>query len=224
VNLAERVWPEVGAQLLLVPTGSCEQHGPHLPFDTDTRIAAAVAAGCPGTLVAPPISYGSSGEHEQFPGTVSIGQEALRTVLVEFGRSACRWASRVVFVNGHGGNVNALASAVRLLRYEARDVAWFSCGAPDGDAHAGRTETALMLAIDPEVVRLDRAAAGNTASLRELLPRLREGNLRELSPNGVLGDPAGATTESGQVMLAGMISRLTTAVDSWQPDKLGRIQ
>jgi mycofactocin system creatininase family protein len=224
VNLAERVWPEVGAQLLLVPTGSCEQHGPHLPFDTDTRIATAVAGGCPEALVAPPISYGSSGEHEEFPGTVSIGQEASKAVLVEFGRSACRWASRLVFVNGHGGNVNALASAVRLLRYEARDVAWFGCGVPGGDAHAGRAETALMLAIDPSAVRLDRAAAGNTAPLRELLPRLRDGNLRELSPNGVLGDPAGATAEAGQAMLAEMISLLTKAVDRWQPDELGRIQ
>lgn len=224
MNLAESVWPEVGTRALFVPTGSCEQHGPHLPFDTDTRIAAAVAAGCETALVGPPISYGSSGEHDEFPGTVSIGQEALRTLLVEFGRSACRWTSKLVFVNGHGGNVNALASAVRLLRYEGRDVAWFSCGVPGGDAHAGRTETALMLAIAPESVRVDRAEVGNTAPLRELLPQLREGNLRELSPNGVLGDPTGATAAAGRTMLAKMISQLTTAVEDWQPDEFGRIQ
>jgi mycofactocin system creatininase family protein len=216
-------WPEITPQVLLVPTGSWEQHGPHLPLDTDTRIAAAVAGGCT-TLVAPPVAYGSSGEHEEFPGTVSIGQDALRTLLVEFGRSACRWASKLVFVNGHGGNVSALVPAVKLLRYEAREVAWFSCGIPDGDAHAGRTETALMLAIAPETVRLDRVEPGNTAPLRELLPKLREGKLRELSPNGVLGDPTSATAEHGQVMLTEMISHLRAAVDVWQPDEFGRIQ
>jgi mycofactocin precursor peptide peptidase len=219
----EPTWPEITPQLLLVPTGSWEQHGPHLPLDTDTRIAAAVAGGC-DALVAPPVAYGASGEHEEFPGTVSIGQDALRTLLVEFGRSACRWASKLVFVNGHGGNVSALASAVKLLRYEAREVAWFSCGIAGGDAHAGLTETSLMLAIAPETVRLDRVEPGNTAPLREILPKLREGKLRELSPNGVLGDPTSATAGHGQVMLAEMISHLRAAVDAWQPDEFGRIQ
>src|SRR4051794_27413330 len=98
-----------GAWLVLVPVGSTEQHGPHLPLDTDTVIATAVAHGVaaelPGTWVAPPISYGSSGEHQSFPGTASIGTEALTHVLVELARSMRTWASRVVFVNAHGGNV-----------------------------------------------------------------------------------------------------------------------
>ena len=93
---------------LVIPVGSTEQHGPHLPLDTDTRIAAAVAHGVAerlaesgGTdwMLAPAISYGASGEHEDFPGTVSIGTSGLRLLLVEFGRSASRWASRLVFVN-----------------------------------------------------------------------------------------------------------------------------
>src|SRR5215204_2153898 len=92
----------LGAQLVLVPVGSVEQHGPHLPLDTDTRIAAAVAARAAtgALLVAPPVAYGASGEHEGFAGTVSIGHEALRLLLVELGRSASRWAARLVFVNG----------------------------------------------------------------------------------------------------------------------------
>ncbi len=75
-----------------------------------------------GWMVAPPIGYGASGEHESFSGTVSIGTSALRLLLVEFGRSAASWARRLVFVNGHGGNVEALAAAAALLRYEGRDV------------------------------------------------------------------------------------------------------
>jgi mycofactocin system creatininase family protein len=134
--LGERAWPEIGRVTLLVPVGSTEQHGLHLPLDTDTRIAAAVAsrAGGPDLLVAPPIAYGAAGEHEAFAGTVSIGHAALRLLLVELGRSAARWAGRLVFVNGHGGNVPTLVEAVTLLRYEGRDAAWFPC-APGGDAH-----------------------------------------------------------------------------------------
>ena len=107
------------APTLIVPVGSTEQHGPHLPLDTDTRIAVAVAhraAADRGHLLAPAIAYGASGEHQGFPGTVSIGTAALRTVLVEYGRSACDWAGRLVFVNGHGGNTEALRDAVALLR------------------------------------------------------------------------------------------------------------
>ena len=159
-----------------MPVGSLEQHGPHLPLDTDTRIAAAVArraaAGDPALLVAPPLAYGASGEHEGFPGTLSIGHEALRVVLVELGRSAARWATRLVFVNGHGGNLPTVPEAVIQLRAEGRDAAWFGCVVPGGDAHAGRTETSILLALDPAVVRMAAAAAGNTAPLRELLPAL----------------------------------------------------
>src|SRR5271163_1712951 len=115
---------------LTIPVGSTEQHGPHLPLDTDTRIASAVARaaqprlgagleqdGLEGNwLVAPAIAYGASGEHQSFAGTISIGADALTMLLVEYGRSAACWAQRLVFINGHGGNVGALHRAVRTLR------------------------------------------------------------------------------------------------------------
>ena len=83
-----------------------------------------------------------------------------RLLLVEFGRSAASWATRLVFVNGHGGNVEALAAAVGLLRYEGRDVGWCSCGVQDADAHAGHTETSVLLHISPDVVRMERIRPG----------------------------------------------------------------
>jgi mycofactocin system creatininase family protein len=224
VTLGERVWPEIdGRPTLLVPVGSVEQHGPHLPLDTDTRIAAAVAARAAtgALLVALPVAYGASGEHEGFAGTVSIGHEALRLLLVELGRSAARWAGRLVFVNGHGGNVSSLVETVRLLRYEGRDAAWFACAA-GGDAHAGRTETSLMLALDPALVRPERAA-GNTAPLADLLPAMRAGGVAAVSPNGVLGDPAGASADEGERLLAAMSDSLRTAITRWTPDPVGRL-
>jgi len=219
------VWPEIGRPTVLVPVGSTEQHGPHLPLDTDTRVAAAVAArAAAGTdlLVAPPIAYGASGEHEAFAGTVSIGHDALRLLLVELGRSAARWAARLVFVNGHGGNGATLIDAVGLLRHEGRDAAWFPC-ACGGDAHAGRTETSLVLALNPALVR-GGAAAGNTAPLDELLPAMRAGGVAAVSPNGVLGDPAGASAEEGERLLAAMAVRLAVAITRWTPDPTGRLR
>ncbi|MGQ4819438.1 creatininase family protein, partial [Enterococcus faecium] len=82
---------------------------------------------------------------------------------MEYGRSACRWAGRLLIVNGHGGNLEALRGAVPRLRSEGRDVAWFPCGFSGADAHAGRTETSLMLHVEPRAVRRDRAVPGETA-------------------------------------------------------------
>jgi len=229
-RLGERTWPELDGpapRTVLVPVGSLEQHGPHLPLDTDTRIAAAVArraaADNPAVLLAPPLAYGASGEHEGFPGTLSIGHDALGAVLVELGRSAATWASRLVFVNGHGGNLPTVPSAVAVLRHEGRQVAWFGCAVPGGDAHAGRTETSILLELDPAVVRTAAARAGNTAPLRELMPALRRGGVTAVSSNGVLGDPAGASADEGRALLDRMADSLRAALARWDPGPDGHL-
>ncbi|MFC5238093.1 mycofactocin biosynthesis peptidyl-dipeptidase MftE [Pseudonocardia zijingensis] len=222
-DLGSRAWPEVGGGTLLVPVGACEQHGPHLPLDTDARVATAVArraaAADPSVLVAPPLVYGASGEHEGFPGTLSIGHEALRAVLVELGRSASLWAPRLVFVNGHGGNLPTVPEATAQLRREGRDAAWWPCVVAGGDAHAGRTETSLLLALDPGAVRRDAAEPGATAPLAELLPALRAGGVAAVTPNGVLGDPTGADAPEGERLLDGMTAALRTGLARWRPDR-----
>jgi mycofactocin precursor peptide peptidase len=228
-SLAGAIWPEIpDAALLVVPLGAMEQHGHHLPLGTDTSVACAVADAAAGSLdgalLAPALAYGASGEHEGFPGTISIGTEALTGLLVEYGRSAGRWAGRVLIVNGHGGNLDALRAAIPLLRSEGRDVAWFPCGVPGGDAHAGRTETSLMLHVEPGGVREDAAVAGETAPIRELLPRLRAEGVRGVSPTGVLGDPAGATAAEGASMLTELAARLVGAVATWSLNDDGRLQ
>lgn len=206
---------------VLVPVGSTEQHGPHLPLDTDTRIATAVAravAADSEALVAPAIAYGAAGEHQGFPGTVSIGTTALTAVLVEYGRSACDWAGRLVFVNGHGGNVDALRAAVGLLRTEGRDVAWCSCTADHpADSHAGHTETSLLLHLSPQDVRTGAWCAGNVEPLAELMPRLRSGGVVAVSAVGVLGDPTTATSAAGARIFTAMVAGCRQRIRQWAP-------
>ncbi|WP_305092397.1 mycofactocin biosynthesis peptidyl-dipeptidase MftE [Prescottella sp. R16] len=225
MSLARIPWPDVARDELTVavPVGSFEQHGPHLPLDTDTRIASAVVQALGEVEVAPPIEYGASGEHEGFAGTISIGSAALELLLVEYGRSVCRWARRVVFVNGHGGNGPSLAKAVDLLRYEGRDVTWWPCAVPGADAHAGRTETSLLLHLHPDAVVPDRAEVGNTEPIADLMPRLRAGGMIAATTNGILGDPTGASAEEGQRLFDGLVTRARAAVERWHPGPGGRL-
>jgi mycofactocin system creatininase family protein len=219
-NLPDATWTEVdGARrrALVVPLGSLEQHGPHLPLDTDTRIAGAVAAaaatGREGVAVSPPIAFGASGEHAGFPGTLSIGTHALTEVLVELGRDSARDWDVLLLVNGHGGNYEAVSSALDRLRVEGRRCDVFHTGVASGDAHAGRTETALMLHLDPNAVRADLAEAGETRPVGELIDRLRRDGVRSVSSNGVLGDPRGATAAEGRGLLEELVRRCASALD-----------
>lgn len=197
--------------MLLLPLGSTEQHGPHLPMDTDTRIAEAVASGAAdatGATMAPVLPYGASGEHQGFAGTLSIGTEALHLVLVELVRSASHTFDQIVFVNGHGGNADGVTQAVTQLVAEGHSVSSWSPSLASGDAHAGRTETSLMLAIAPDSVKMGAAEAGSTAPLRDIIGDLRSGGVAAVSPNGVLGDPGGANPVEGQQLLAMFVNQL----------------
>jgi creatinine amidohydrolase len=224
-ELSQAYWPEVEGgprQLLVVPVGSLEQHGPHLPLDTDTRIAVAVArracAGRAGVALAPALPVGASGEHAAFPGTLSIGSEALAGCLIELGRHASRHWPALLLVNGHGGNVAAVEAAAERLRYEGRAcLAWHAAlpagDAHAGDAHAGWSETSIMLALAPDAVRLDTAERGDVRPLETILPLLREQGVRAVSANGVLGDPAGASAAEGQRLLSYLADDLNAAMD-----------
>jgi creatinine amidohydrolase len=223
-RLIDMTWPEVeavaAASVLAVPVGSTEQHGPHLPFTVDTEIAAALcgrlARARDRVVVAPAVPYGSSGEHAAFPGSLSIGLDAVETLLVELVRSADAFAG-VLLVNGHGGNGAAVTRAVRRLNHEGRRV---TCWSPTGsavDSHAGRTETSVMLALRPESVRLDRAVPGDRRPLREIMPLLVRSGVVSVSANGVLGDPTGASGGEGRRVLEHWTAGLLSAYDTWTP-------
>ncbi|MGW5752448.1 mycofactocin biosynthesis peptidyl-dipeptidase MftE [Nocardia rhamnosiphila] len=232
MKVADLTWPEVsalraGRPVLAVPVGSTEQHGPQLPLSTDTDVAVAIATGvaavCPAVVVAPALAYGASGEHAGFPGTLSIGQEALELVIVELCRSAADTFEHIVLVNGHGGNVTALGRAVGRLRDESRDVRLY-LPRYVGDAHAGRTETSLQLNLSPDRVRIGHAEPGDTRPLAEILPRLRAGGVAAVSANGVLGDPTGATAAEGAWLLDLLISQLYDQIRQWWPEPVERIR
>jgi mycofactocin system creatininase family protein len=216
-------WPEAEAaprRLLVVPLGSLEQHGPHLPMDTDTRIAVAVAsracAGRDGVGLAPPVAIGASGEHADFPGTLSVGTEALLALLTELGRHASLHWPAMLLVNGHGGNAAAVTGAVRALRAEGRACHAWHAGLPGSrlaDPHAGRFETSILLALAPELVRLEKAAPGDTRPLAQIMPELRARGVRAVSPNGVLGDPGGASAAEGEELLRQLTARLAVRLD-----------
>lgn len=220
--LGDLVWTDLDGRrpVLVVPVGSTEQHGPHLPLDTDTRIATAIAAraivGRDDVVLGPAITIGASGEHAGFPGTLSIGTDALTTVLVELARSADAFAG-VVFVNGHGGNLDALHAAVTTSVSEGRNVHAWSPSTPGGDAHAGHTETSLLLAIDPTCVRTDALRTGNLAPMTELLDDLRDAGVRSVSPTGVLGDATTATVDDGTALLDRLVGELRARLEEWFP-------
>ncbi|MBV9193061.1 MAG: mycofactocin biosynthesis peptidyl-dipeptidase MftE [Solirubrobacterales bacterium] len=218
MRLGSSTWAELdraALRRLLIPLGATEQHGPHLPLETDTIIAAAIADAAAArhddVAVAPGLPYGASGEHAGFPGTLSLGQSALEEAVVELVHSAAQFEA-VVLVAWHGGNAEPLARAVDRLRRDGRRVSGWQPSVDGGDAHAGRVETSLMLAIAPELVGRERPV-GATLPLARLLPALREHGVRAVSANGVLGDARRASREEGRMLLAALTADLDALLD-----------
>jgi creatinine amidohydrolase len=238
-------WPEmneaIGLQkVALLPTGSTEQHGPHLPLDTDAFLAEAVCleAGRRAPeriLVLPPISYGLNLHHIDFPGTIHIEPEAFIAYCLCITKSlAYHGFGRILLVNGHGSNGPLVDLVARKTVLETRSlcaaVSYLALGMDAFRevqetpvvAHADEIETSLYLHLAPERVRLERAQAGNDVvgryvSSDSTTPYVRFSDYwGRWTTIGVHGDPTAATAEKGAVVFESVVSRLIDLVDEWR--------
>ncbi|MEY3557508.1 MAG: hypothetical protein RL374_214 [Actinomycetota bacterium] len=220
----------LNSKILLLPLGSWEQHGPHLPLDTDTIIVDSVVAQAMRDsqinsnefMIAPTIAISASDEHAGFPGTLSTGTEALVQSVVAICRSAS-WSLGVCIVNGHGGNSDALSRISSALTYEKIAHSIWSLPSYDGaDMHAGHTETSVMLHVAPNKVQTDRIERGTVGDASALVAQLRTSGVAGVSDNGVLGDPTTATSEHGVAVLnlysSSLASHLAAISNEWRGD------
>jgi len=181
VELSNLSWIEAQekfkeTRLAVVPTGAVEQHGPHLGVGADWIIGWEIArhvAEKTGALLLPILPYGVSGHHSDFPGTITLSAATFQKVVSEI--LAClnqRGIKRVVFVNGHGGNLGALTEAAKEAREQHGILCavcmWWDAlaskpvfGQP-AESHAGYAETALLLASRPEAVKMEYALLSPT--------------------------------------------------------------
>lgn len=217
----------LNSKVLVLPLGSFEQHGPHLPLDTDTIIIDSVVAQAlrdshiiaGSFMVAPTVAISASDEHAGFPGTLSTGSAALADSVVAICRSAS-WAQGICIVNGHGGNTDALARIGSALTYEKiRHSVWSLPSYEGADMHAGHTETSVMLHIEPAKVQIDRIEPGTIGDASSLVAQMRTSGVVGVSTNGVLGDPTTATSEHGVAVMklysSSLAAHLATLTKEW---------
>jgi creatinine amidohydrolase len=225
VNLGESSWTDVRdapPRVALLPVGSTEQHGPHAPLSTDALVAERIAreAGerAEGVAVLPSLPVGVSEEHAGFDGTLYVSPSTFRSYVAETALSAP--ADRVVVVNGHGGNIDALHEVcARLTRDDGAPFAthWTWWRAVDlGDAemgHAGRVETSVLLHLAPELIEEEAVADGaeSWGEYAETAPLAYDSD--EFTEDGVVGDPTEATAEEGERLYDDAVDSLVRLVE-----------
>jgi len=213
---------------VILPIGSVEQHGAHLPLSTDTliadRVARRVSERCKATLLMPPLEFGCASEHSHFPGTISLRPETMSNILLDIANSLIKSdLKRVFIINGHGGNRAIIEVALITIKQALPEMQAYSFTIMDIVkpkyneirkaerrlvGHADEIETSMMLAITPELVDMPKAVR-ETPSLAESLsfePEDSVGiafawNAKEISKSGVIGDPLQASAETGKILI-----------------------
>ena len=214
---------------VIIPIGSIEQHGPHLPITTDsdivTELALRLAKKC-GFIVFPTVNYGISEEHDPFF-NISLSKQTVLKILKDIDRSLRKNKSlmRIIFLNGHHGNVESLKSAWKYWGMTdtwaevTRSYSYWHWMKHEFD-HAGFVETSLMLAISDKV-KMKKAKKGFTTkglSKKEIrrISKLstQPGGFPKVAKNGVWGDPTGATKKDGEKFLAEIVRNLAKECQS----------
>lgn len=233
--------------IALLPVGAIEQHGPHLPLDTDAfdadYLSREVAKACrsPRPLVLPLIPYGVSYHHDDFPGTLSVSNDALAKFVYDVGMSVARnGVTKLIIINGHGGNSATLHHAAQMINRDSRIFTCVDSGEtsdPDiyalaetkNDVHAGEIETSTSLATRAHLVDMKKA--------RRFVPEFSSGYLdftskysvgwyartAQISKSGVFGDPTKATEEKGRLMWESSIRHLVSLVEHLKELSLAEI-
>lgn len=224
-------WPEVkrlkpGEKIVLLPLGSFEQHGHHLPLTTDSDIVTAVARGVEQklsneVLCLPTLWPGHSPHHLFFPGTLSVSQMPYIQLVLELCRSMVKMGAKKIFLlNGHGGNDVPLRVVVRELKTEFPRVKvafasyWTLAGV--GIRHACEIETSLMLHLRPNSVKMKLAGADGPPPRTH--PAYVVNEFHELSKTGTVGDPTEATAAKGRRLFekaVGEVARFTEEFAKW---------
>lgn len=240
VELDKLTWPEVAAQIeagrgtVVVAFGATEQHGPHLPLATDALLGDELASRVADELdafVAPTVRVGCSSHHLAFAGTLSLREETFAAIVADLvGSFAASGLRRAVLLPSHGGNFAPLGSAVAALTDDVgievaalTDVSVLltiaelgaeAHGVPlgEGGLHAGEWETAMMLAIAPELVDMDRAEAGFTGDPQQAIAGLFATGVDSVSANGVIGDPARASAVHGEAYWRRAVDAVIAAI------------
>jgi creatinine amidohydrolase len=227
--LDELTWPEVRAEIangrdtLVLALGATEQHGPHLPLGTDALIGDAAARAVAERLdafVAPTVRVGCSEHHLAFAGTLSISTETFAAIVRDLVAAVGRHGfARLVLLPTHGGNFGPLAAAMEgvepveglevvaltdlsiLTEGTAAMSADQGVSPAEAGVHAGEWETSLLLALHPELVRMERAEEGYTGDLALGLRQAFGEGIDTVADNGVIGDPRAAQADSGSAYL-----------------------
>ncbi|MCD6372301.1 MAG: creatininase family protein [Thermococcus sp.] len=231
MRMEELTWPDFEkikghVDTVVIPVGSVEAHGRHLPLGTDTFAPVEIARrveervrelGC-DVLITPPVWYGHTFALNVYPGTINVDAGAfkgyMREIMREFAAEGFR---RIVLLNGHGGNHSPLVLAAEEVVEDFPDVEvwlinWWIDFREDilsicsSQGHAGQDETSVILAIRPELVKMERAR-GKKA--RSKVRRIRKDIGLELFPDGVNDDPSTATAEKGEAILSVVSERIT---------------
>src|SRR5689334_3314799 len=247
--LKDLTWPEVKSLdfeklVVLFPTGAFEQHGPHLPFTTDTDIVSAIATAIEQrmqdrVLLLPTLWAGLSTHHMQFPGTLDVPQMPYIQIITELGKSIVSMGAKRAFIlNGHGGNDTPLRAALRELKTAAPTTrfvfaSYWSLAAKTlrevreselgGMGHACEMETSVMLHLHPDRVKLDRAVRdGPThtdpyrkADMQYGRPVFFVNEFDEVTKSGVMGHPDLASAEKGKRFLDGIVAEVSTFVEHY---------
>jgi creatinine amidohydrolase len=238
VHLEQLTWPDVKAVLengfttVIIPVGSTEQHGPHLPLSTDSLHTLAMleeVARRLQALLAPLVPIGCSDHHLAFPGTLSVTRQTLGYVIRDYCHSLMRHGFRNILIySGHGGNAEPLASIIADVQRELPSTRIIGCtdwsiyentllqhaavmgiDATIAGGHSGELEASMMLAIRPELVHMERAAPGYLGEPGSMRSKVFAEGIQAVSPNGVLGDPRAADAGRGRMYVEAMVDRLT---------------